>query len=408
MKRLLALSIGLVVASLAAPQSAYACSCLYIADDEDRFASNYENAQLILQGVVTEEYRDFNEYEVEYRVSVEKVWKGRASARMDIHTAYDSAACGIRFLVDESVVIFATEHDGKFHTGLCSGTTSVPEASDLIDWLNTYEADDDDEGVLVEDDELVVDDEEEVDDEDDEDTEEDDEIIEVEDEEVDCSPYICKNGDIHPRCEGGTVINYFVNPCQFSDGEVDDEEEEDDEDDENEKPIDGFKDVDATHPNYNSITFVRKEGIVSGYNTGEYLPGAFINRAEFTKIIVEANFSRSAIDNCKEDLSFTDITKDDWFYKYICMAVKHGILDGYPDNTFRPGSLVNFAEASKIVVNAFSIKIDSGYEGGVWWRPYVLTLAGIGGLPSTFTDPNQSLTRGDMAEIIYRVMMGMS
>ena len=161
------------------------------------------------------------------------------------------------------------------------------------------------------------------------------------------------------------------------------------------------------HSNYKAISFVKQEGIVNGYEGNVYIPDQQINRAEFTKIIVAANYARDAIDSCELNELFSDVSQSNWFADYVCMAKNDGIVDGYPDSTFRPAAFVNFAEAAKIVVGAFGIDTKPEDHLGVWWRPYVFALARIGGLPTTFSDPNQEITRGDMAEIIYRVMMGM-
>jgi hypothetical protein len=212
---------------------------------------------------------------------------------------------------------------------------------------------------------------------------------------VDCTPYVCKNGDEFARCEDGNVINYLVAPCQFSDEEVEPSNTKD------------FVDVPQGHRNYTSINFIRDEGIAKGYEGNLYKPDERINRAEFTKIIVKANFTTEAIDTCESNDLFSDVTQSDWFADFICIAKKDGVIDGYPNGTFDPSAYVNFAEAAKIVVGAFGIETNPEDYLGAWWKPYVFALAHIGGLPSTFSDPNQELTRGDMAEIIYRVMMGM-
>lgn len=370
LNRVFSLVTGLILTAIITPQSVYACSCMYMEDDHERFASYYDHADVIFQGIPTE-VGISGQGNTHYRVSVEKVWKGHANARIDIQTAADSAACGIDLPLDTRVLIFASEYEGVLHTNLCSGTVEVSQAQDIIDWLNDYDEDDID--------------------------------LPIDPEEIDCSPYVCENGQTHPRCEEGYVIKYLIDPCQFST----EEEEEYEEESLPEDIDDLFTDVTEVHPNFPAISFVRSEGIVSGYENGTYLPDEPINRAEFTKIIIEANFTRQAIDACDEELPFSDVNPDDWFFAYVCMAYKYEVLDGYPDGTFRPANLVNFAEASKIVINAFAIDIDPGFEEGAWWRKFVLTLAGIGGLPSTFTDPNQSLTRGDMAEIIFRVMMSL-
>ena len=163
----------------------------------------------------------------------------------------------------------------------------------------------------------------------------------------------------------------------------------------------------SNHRNFAAISFVKSEGIVKGYEGNTFKPDQRINRAEFTKIIIMANFTGATIDECESNHLFADISQSDWFADYVCTAKENGVIDGYPDQTFRPQGFVNFAEAAKIVVGAFGIETNPEDHLGIWWRPYVFALAKIGGLPSTFSDPNQQITRGDMAEIIYRVKMGM-
>lgn len=355
---------AIALAPLTAPGSAYACSCMYYEDENERFSAFYNNADLVMQGVPIE--MGFEKNNIHYAVSAERVWKGRADALVDIATATDSAACGISMELDEPVIIFAYESEGTYHTGLCSGT--APADNGLVAWLNDYD------GTPILPKEPTT------------------------EEPPDCSPYICENGDEFPRCEGDTVINYLVEPCMFSNAEEEGEEIPEEV---------GFTDVPETHGNYKAISFVQDEGIVSGYEDGTYKPEQRINRAEFTKIIISATFSGEEIDICEEEHSFTDVSQSDWFADFVCTAKSHEIIGGYPDGTFRPSQFVNFAEAAKIVVGAFDIETDPEDHLSIWWRPYVFALARIGGLPTTFSDPNQQLTRGDMAEIIYRVMMGM-
>ena len=351
---------ALLAAPLAFPQQAFACSCMYYEDDAQRMETYYNNADLVFQGIPMEvEQVDGLRH---YNVGVEKVWKGTADAYVDVNTALDSAACGISMELDERMVIFAYVSDNEVHTGLCSGTIAAKDAEDIVSWLNA-----DKQSVSVT----------------------------TEQEEIDCTPYICESGKEFPACtDEGVAINYLVQPCQFEGGEKQDT---------NEQP-EGFTDVPDTHPYAKAIAFVRNEGIAKGYEDGTYGPNLNINRAEFTKIIIEATYSSETIDECESNELFSDVTQSDWFADYVCMAKAEGVIGGYPDGSFKPGNSINFAEAAKIVVGAFSV--PTGEEENIWWKPYVFALARIGGLPQSFTDPNQELTRGDMAEIIYRVMMG--
>tara|TARA_Y100000310_G_scaffold175693_2_gene175799 strand:+ start:6530 stop:7576 length:1047 start_codon:yes stop_codon:yes gene_type:complete len=347
---------------------------MYYEDENERNAAFYNNADLVVQGVPIEV--QFEERLVQYSVAIEKVWKGKADALVSINTALDSAACGITLNIDEPVIIFAYQSDNQYHTGLCSGTAVASDTQ--VKWLNDFD------GTTV----AVLPKEQ----------------PENEPPPPDCTPYSCKNGDRFSRCEGTTPINYLVHPCQFSNGEGEPENKPEPNEQEESQ---GFSDVGKEHSNFTSISFVKNEGIVKGYEDGSFKPDQRINRAEFTKIIVAANFTREAIDTCESNDLFSDVLQSNWFADFVCTAKKDGVIDGYPDGTFRPGAFVNFAEAAKIVVGAFGIGTSPGDSKDIWWQPYVFALARLGGLPSTFSDPNQQLTRGDMAEIIYRVRMGM-
>jgi len=358
MRKISLLSI-LFLSTLATSQEAYACSCMAYQDTEQQNIASYNSADLIIQGSVISEQEQGNS--IIYTISVEKTWKGQADAYIEVETANNSAACGILIPTNESMVIFLNNYDGAYHTGLCSGT--APATSDkLISWLSNYDG------------------------------------STKEKPEIDCSPYICKNGDEHPSCtEDGHQIQYIINPCQFSD-----EQEEVD------VKTNTFDDVLSSHPNAKAINFVRNEGIVKGYDDGTFRPNQTINRAEFTKIIITSNFTQEAIDNCESEDLFNDVHQSDWFADYVCTAKSNKVINGYDDGNFGPSRPVNFAEAAKIVVNAFAIHTNPADEKlSVWWKPYVFALSRIGGLPPSFTDPNQLLTRGEMSEIIFRVMTGM-
>jgi hypothetical protein len=156
-----------------------------------------------------------------------------------------------------------------------------------------------------------------------------------------------------------------------------------------------FNDSPRTHVHADAIEYVRSEGIVTGYPDGSYRPDAQINRAEFTKIVVEA--TRSPVEGSR---CFPDVT-DEWFARYVCAARSAGIVSGYPDGMFRPANPISFVEAAKVIGNAFEIQAASG--GDEWYEPYVLALEGRKAIPLEVQSLDQAITRGQMAEIIYRL-----
>jgi hypothetical protein len=162
-----------------------------------------------------------------------------------------------------------------------------------------------------------------------------------------------------------------------------------------------FPDVYESHPNFDAINFVEAEGIVEGYPDGDYKPNNTINRAEFTKILIEATYDDYDIENCEWSEQFPDVPLSEWFANYICIARNDGIIEGYPDGNFQPGSEIKFTEAAKILVNTFGYEVGSS---DIWYQPFIEVLEEKNASPSSITSVAKDITRGEMAEMIYRLM----
>jgi S-layer homology domain len=163
----------------------------------------------------------------------------------------------------------------------------------------------------------------------------------------------------------------------------------------------GFTDVLSTHTYFTAIDYVKAQGIVNGYDDGTYKPSREINRAEFTKIIIEATYDDSEIDDCTPSKYFSDLKTTDWYEKYVCVAANNGIIDGYDDGTFRGSDTINFVEAAKIIVLAFGLDYDIG---GAWYEAYVGALQDNNYIPSSIDELGKKITRGEMAELVWRIM----
>ncbi|NIA02283.1 MAG: hypothetical protein GWP15_02785 [Nitrospirae bacterium] len=161
-----------------------------------------------------------------------------------------------------------------------------------------------------------------------------------------------------------------------------------------------FTDVDTSHMYFAAVDYVEGEGIVDGYSDGSYKPDDDINRAEFTKIIIEATFEDSEIEDCSPGTIFSDITADQWYENYVCVAANNGIINGYDDGTFKGADKINFVEAAKIIVIGFDYDV---VEGEQWYEGYVNVLQDNNYIPSTIDALSKQITRGEMAEMIWRI-----
>jgi hypothetical protein len=161
-----------------------------------------------------------------------------------------------------------------------------------------------------------------------------------------------------------------------------------------------FSDVTSNNPFLNAINYMQSQGIINGYEDNTYKPNNLINRAEFVKIIVDTIFTKDELSNCKFKKRFSDISKEDWFYPYICIASNNEIINGYADRTFAPSNYVNFAEASKIIVNAFAYETSSK---DLWYQSFIEKLEELKAIPTSICSISKNISRGEMAEMIYRL-----
>lgn len=216
-----------------------------------------------------------------------------------------------------------------------------------------------------------------------------------------CAPYVCKDGTRIDRCaEDGTVINYFAAPCLTHGGEVE---------------AGAFSDVPASHSNAEAIAYVKAAGMVSGYPDGAYRPDQTINRAEFVKILMLALFPTDRMNACFRTPFFdvTESTIDNpgapWYIQYLCAASDEHLITGYPDYTFRPSNPINFAEAATILGKGFFLReeVQGRFQApdtsAEWFKKYVTLLADKNAIPLSISRFDQLITRGEMAEMIYRL-----
>jgi len=178
-----------------------------------------------------------------------------------------------------------------------------------------------------------------------------------------------------------------------------------------------FWDVPDDHPYGEAIDSLMQEGMVRGYPDRSFRADLPVSRAEFVKIVVSSLFSQFVIEKCVGNLSgnkqaleairFQDVSYLEWYGPYLCVGVLSEIIEGYPDGKFRPEEGVNFAEAAKILANSFGVlnfeRHDIRAKQEVWYKPYVEDLADLKAIPPTIRGFEYPITRGEMAEMIYRL-----
>ncbi|MGI5940351.1 MAG: S-layer homology domain-containing protein [Thermoleophilia bacterium] len=115
-----------------------------------------------------------------------------------------------------------------------------------------------------------------------------------------------------------------------------------------------FSDVGST-PYSDSIQAIAGRGIISGFPDGTFRPGAPVTRQQFAKMIAKATgIPVSLKDVCPFPDVAANLDKTDPLYPnhYVGAAAKAGLIQGYPNGTFRPTNSITRAQVVSMVVRA--------------------------------------------------------
>lgn len=158
--------------------------------------------------------------------------------------------------------------------------------------------------------------------------------------------------------------------------------------------------------------------IINGKNEKEFDPKGNMTRAEFAAIITRSLGIESRGENI-----FKDIKSSDWFYNYVLTANKYGIVNGVSQNEFQAHSTITKEEAGTMLARAGELAgmevetnittvrdILSQFEDYVtlseWAMPSMAFLykEEILDTSDMAINPKEIITRGEIAEIIYKML----
>lgn len=163
-----------------------------------------------------------------------------------------------------------------------------------------------------------------------------------------------------------------------------------------------------------SITRLADLGIVQGTTDELYEPGRGTTRAEFMALLVRLTLSPEQVKSSgDQDLSFTDV--DGWYVPELQAAIKAGIAKGYNEDEFRPNALIDREQASKMIAGALygrlipdadAVYVDDSLIAD-WATNEVRSLTAnqiVEGFPDQTFRPKANLTRAEAAAVIDRSM----
>lgn len=175
-----------------------------------------------------------------------------------------------------------------------------------------------------------------------------------------------------------------------------------------------FTDVSTSHPNYTAIMGLKTRGVISGYADGTFKPDQPVNRVEALKMILLGAGITSSADHTTA--SFKDTSTSEWYAQYLNKAVELNVVGGYPDGTFKPTQTVNLAENLKMLLLAQTVDLSNinptvdpyaDTPKAEWYAKYVQYAKDkklIDADSSNKVYPSQAMTRGKLAETMFRVI----
>lgn len=96
-------------------------------------------------------------------------------------------------------------------------------------------------------------------------------------------------------------------------------------------------------------------GIIQGYNEQIFAPDEFISREQMAMMIVRATNLYGSSDT---NVFLDDATIAAWAREAVSIATKYELMNGYPDNTFKPKENASRAEAATVIIRALNVYDD--------------------------------------------------
>lgn len=116
-----------------------------------------------------------------------------------------------------------------------------------------------------------------------------------------------------------------------------------------------FTDVKSTDWFYSAVQYVYGNNIMTGTSASTFAPNAMVERSQVVQMLYNLEGQPTVTGNS----GFSDIKSGDWYSKAVIWAERTGVVDGYENNTFRPGKAVSREEFAQMLYN---YAVYKGYD----------------------------------------------
>ncbi len=163
-------------------------------------------------------------------------------------------------------------------------------------------------------------------------------------------------------------------------------------------------------------TYVLQHQILAPSSDGNMHLEMPLSRLDLVIGMVHDVYAKDMNDNCFDNISptlparftvlFTDIPRSHTDAQEVCLGIFTGMIKGDNNGSFRPNDGATLAESAKMITKSYGIAPFQGLMTQPrvpWHESYWYALARRNAIPETVKNRNSVLTRGDFAEIMYRL-----
>jgi len=146
---------------------------------------------------------------------------------------------------------------------------------------------------------------------------------------------------------------------------------------------------------------------MQGYEDGTFRPTGSLARCEIVAMLsrLDPTYREGA-----HSTTFADVEPGAWYYSYVAHAQAAGLVQGYPDGLFHPNEKITRAEFVTVMCNYLGLKNEGTATfpdtAGNWAEGYIAQLTAMGvvnGYPNGTFRPGGEISRSEAVKIINRV-----